>query len=306
MITNQKWNLFEKNWHMSLTMLFGSFIAGATSEGGGAVAFPIMTLFYKISPAVARDFSLLIQAVGMTSASIIILVTRIRILKKVVLLAGIGGFLGIPLGLEISTLLPPPVVKFFFVSLWMAFILVLIFIDRNHTSFRLNHLAIHSNKQKLIFIVLGFIGGIFTGLLGSGIDILIFSYLILKHRVSENIGTPTSVVLMALSSIFGVFWLSSPLTNNIHLEAIDYWLVCIPVVIFGAPLGAIFISKRSQNFIKNFLILSVTIQFFSALFIIKHTFISLSTGFFTLATGIVLFSLMQKQMKSEIVENSID
>ena len=42
---------------MSITMIFGSMIAGATSEGGGAIAFPVMTLALGISPPVARDFS---------------------------------------------------------------------------------------------------------------------------------------------------------------------------------------------------------------------------------------------------------
>ena len=38
-----------------------------TSEGGGAVAFPVMTLALGIPPAVARDFSLMIQSCGMTA-----------------------------------------------------------------------------------------------------------------------------------------------------------------------------------------------------------------------------------------------
>ena len=38
------WNKFEENYFMSLTMYLGSFIAGATSEGGGAIAYPVMTL----------------------------------------------------------------------------------------------------------------------------------------------------------------------------------------------------------------------------------------------------------------------
>ena len=37
---------------------------GMTSEGGGAVAFPVMTLALNITPAVARDFSLMIQSCG--------------------------------------------------------------------------------------------------------------------------------------------------------------------------------------------------------------------------------------------------
>ena len=49
---------------MTVTMLIGSFIGGATSEGGGAVAFPVMTLILKLSPAVARDFSLMVQCCG--------------------------------------------------------------------------------------------------------------------------------------------------------------------------------------------------------------------------------------------------
>ena len=50
-------------------MCLGSFIAGATSEGGGAIAYPVMTLGpWKIAPLIARDFSLMIQSVGMIAA----------------------------------------------------------------------------------------------------------------------------------------------------------------------------------------------------------------------------------------------
>ena len=49
---------------MTITMIFGSAIGGATSEGGGAVAFPVMTLALKIPPSIARDFSLMVQSCG--------------------------------------------------------------------------------------------------------------------------------------------------------------------------------------------------------------------------------------------------
>jgi hypothetical protein len=39
------------NWPITLTMVFGSFIAGATAEGGGAVAFPVFTKALHIAPA---------------------------------------------------------------------------------------------------------------------------------------------------------------------------------------------------------------------------------------------------------------
>jgi hypothetical protein len=67
-------------WYMSVTMIFGSMIAGATSEGGASVAFPVMTLAFGITPAVARDFSFMIQSVGMTAAAFTIFFMKVTYL----------------------------------------------------------------------------------------------------------------------------------------------------------------------------------------------------------------------------------
>ena len=40
-----------------------------TSEGGGAVAFPVMTLGLGLRPAIARDFSMMIQMTGESGIS---------------------------------------------------------------------------------------------------------------------------------------------------------------------------------------------------------------------------------------------
>ena len=52
-------------------------IVGMTSEGGGAVAFPVMTLAFGIKPMVARDFSLMIQSCGMTAAAFTIFFMKV-------------------------------------------------------------------------------------------------------------------------------------------------------------------------------------------------------------------------------------
>ncbi|MEO0975313.1 MAG: sulfite exporter TauE/SafE family protein, partial [Pseudomonadota bacterium] len=52
--------LFQEKWFIMPTMLVGSLIAGATAEGGGAVAFPVLTLGLGVAPHVARDFTLMI------------------------------------------------------------------------------------------------------------------------------------------------------------------------------------------------------------------------------------------------------
>ena len=55
---------FSRFYIMSLTMIFGSLVAGSTPVGGGAVAFPVMVLFIKLSAEDGRDFSLMIQSVA--------------------------------------------------------------------------------------------------------------------------------------------------------------------------------------------------------------------------------------------------
>lgn len=73
------------------------------------------------------------------------------------------------------------------------------------------------------FFPSGFLGGLFTGVAGSGVDICCFCVLTLYFRVSEKIATPTSVVLMAMVSIFGFaykFFLGS-----LAPVAWDYWVV---------------------------------------------------------------------------------
>ena len=64
------------HWESAFTMIFGSFLAGSSPEGGGAVAFPVFTKVLEVPAQVARTFSLSIQAVGMTMAALIILLAR--------------------------------------------------------------------------------------------------------------------------------------------------------------------------------------------------------------------------------------
>ncbi|KJH39648.1 hypothetical protein DICVIV_14471, partial [Dictyocaulus viviparus] len=49
-------SLYETRWQMPLIMVIGALVAGMTSEGGGAVSFPFMTLALQIDPTIARDF----------------------------------------------------------------------------------------------------------------------------------------------------------------------------------------------------------------------------------------------------------
>ena len=92
---NHRWELFSDNWPMSLTMLFGSFIGSSTPQGSAAVGFPVLTKLLQIPAADSRTFGLMVQSVGMTLASVLILARSIRILPKVILWTTLGSALGI-------------------------------------------------------------------------------------------------------------------------------------------------------------------------------------------------------------------
>ena len=90
--------------------------------------------------------------------------------------------------------------------------------------------------QAVVLLFVGFLGGIFSAIAGSGVDICSFSVLsllfrqagsvalypfdllwqLVMFRISEKVSTPTSVVLMAINTMFGEnisdHWRSSTLT----------------------------------------------------------------------------------------------
>ena len=275
---------------MSVTMALGSFIAGATAEGGGAVAFPVMTIIFDISPLIARDFSLIIQAVGMNAAAFAIIASRTKVVWPAIITSGLGGSFGVYLGMTyFSGLLPPGFIKMFFVSFWLGFGFALWMSKR----FQKRYITIESmtDVDHVLLFVVGIVGGIASGLTGSGLDIVIFSVLTLYYRICPTVATPTSVILMGNNALMGVI-LKTSLINGIMTQAIDYWLVCVPIVVIGAPLGALFMKSRSHVFIVNMLITIFVIQFVGALFIIPQNGNTLLFSSAVMGFSIMIYSLL--------------
>lgn len=258
------------NWYMSVTMAFGSFIAGATSEGGGAVAFPVMTLFFEVPPGTARDFSLMIQTVGMNAAAFAIFYLGIRVERHALLWSSLGGALGVIVGMEfIAHLLAPAFAKMLFISCWLAFAFGLYWINRYHD--RETHLSIANflPRHALLLFGTGIIGGVITSITGSGLDIATFALLVLRLRISERVATPTSVCLMAFNAAIAFGYKAWFMEGGMAADAWSYWYACVPIVVVGAPFGAWYIKGKSRRFISNILYTSILIQFVSALVILR-------------------------------------
>ena len=104
-----------------------------TSEGGGSVAFPIMTLAFAIPPTVARDFSLGIQSCGMTAAAFTIFWMRVQVDWHSLIYCSFGGMVGVVIGLQyIDPNLTPAQKKLGFVCVWFSFAFALFLLNRYH------------------------------------------------------------------------------------------------------------------------------------------------------------------------------
>ena len=268
--TPQTLSILQEYWEISLTMVFGSFIAGATSEGGGAVAFPVFTKVLGIAPLDAKIFSLAIQSVGMSAAAFTIIALRIAVEWRVILWASLGGILGMVIGAVIITpLLPPDLIKMLFTAMIVSFALTLFALNWQQRSYN-STLIEFTGKEKIIWLCTGLFGGVMSGLVGNGIDIICFSVMVLLFRLTEKVATPTSVVLMAINAVIG-FCLYLFVLDGFTEQIKNYWLAAIPVVVVGAPLGAYFCSKLSSKLIANTLVCLIMIELISSLLIIPLT-----------------------------------
>ncbi|MCB1174570.1 MAG: sulfite exporter TauE/SafE family protein [Leptospiraceae bacterium] len=294
MVYAEKWHLMLDHWPISLTMVFGSLVAGATSEGGGAIAFPVFTKLLHIQPEIARTFSLAIQTVGMGAASIVILKYRIRIISQAVIYSSLAGCFGFLAGtFLIAPLMPGAWYKIAFTILTASFGFVLFLEFRHSDSARFDQIRYGTRTAWLPLSIVGFAGGICTALVGNGIDFLTFSLLVTYYNISEKVATPTSVLLMALNALFGFavhgFWL-----GTVSGVTFDYWLVCIPIVIFGAPLGALICDHISRRNLIYFLLSLILIELVSTLWIVRFDWVSRIFAPVLFFALVLLFFLLQK------------
>jgi uncharacterized membrane protein YfcA len=271
----------HETWPLGVAMLLGSFIAGATSEGGGAIAFPVMTLLFAIPPMVARDFGLMCQTVGMGAAAIVIVTRRTPIATDALRWALPAGVVGLAFGLRfVAPHLSGPAVKIFFCSLWAAFALAHVRASRTRSA------PVPTSSRRWLGVA-GLIGGVVSSLVGTGLDIVVFSILVLRLGVSETVATPTSVVLMAIGSVCG-FALRA-LEGGPVPEAWAYWWTCVPVVVVGAPLGARFIEGRGRVFLSRLLYVSIVGQLIGALVLLPLTPGLVLFGLTTFVVGVGVF-----------------
>ncbi|MEZ5307756.1 MAG: TSUP family transporter [Pyrinomonadaceae bacterium] len=227
--------IFKSHWMYSVMMIFGASVAGYTPEGGGAVAYPILSLYFKITPPVARDFSLAIQAVGMVSAGIYIVFGKGRDLSffrhiPLFLLFNFIGFAGVS---HFQVGLPFPVFQMIFVSMALAFI-ASFWITRTFGTE--DNFSPDSSRRLVATAVFCMLGGAASAMFGTGSDMLLYILLSVYFGVKEKSGTDLSIVLMGLMSLAGILYRIF-VFGDVNPEVFSMWIVAVPVVTVFAPFG---------------------------------------------------------------------
>lgn len=235
------WATVEAHWPIALAMALGSYAAGSTPMGGGTIGFPVLVLLFGMPASLGRDFSFAIQSIGMTSASILILARR-QPLAEAMLKGGLlGTLVGTPLGiLLLAPWIPDLWIKLLFAVIWASFGVLHLF--------RIGEITSHTGMTEFderwdfrVGLLLGATSGAtVAAVTGVGIDMVLYAALVLLCRADLKIAIPSSVILMAFTSVVGVAVKS--LTTGFQPGTFDNWLAAAPIVALGAPLGTVVVD----------------------------------------------------------------
>ena len=239
------WPSVRGHWPIALAMFFGSYLAGSTPMGGGSVAFPILVLVLGEPAALGRSFAFAIQALGMSSAVFYLLATGRPLAWGVLRWALLGSLVATPIGVAwLAPRVPELGVKLVYAVVWASFGMI--------TLLRLSELAgqtgirdLGPGSERAAGLLAGAIGGgAVASVTGVGADMLLYSLLVLLFRADPRLAIPTAVCSMAFTSVVGVatgalLTAQGPAGPLLHPGVADHWLAAAPVVVLGAPLGAL-------------------------------------------------------------------
>ena len=241
------------HWYYAAMMVAGAFVAGFTPEGGGAVAFPVLNVFLHVDRILARDFSMMIQSVGMTSASIFILSQKDTVVQdyKPLLVFVPVCFVGFLIGMDVLQHIHVYLIQSFFLCLSVTFVIAYYF--SSHRG-RRTRLVLTSCGDRIYLAVVLIAGGMISSLFGTGADIIVYTLLVTHFALTAKNATRMSIVLQACISILGYAYRAF-VDHGLSSYQIKTWLCAYPIVLFMAPFGAYALSRLHVNWMLKAIIL---------------------------------------------------
>jgi uncharacterized protein len=236
-----QWSEVVTHWPISLAMAAGGYVAGATPMGGGTVGFPILVLLFDQPASMGRDFSFAVQSIGMVSASIFIISRRQPLAWTMLKGSMVGSLIGTPVGIAwVAPYVPALMIKVVFAVVWASFGVLHLYRIAEISG----HTGMTESDEKWdwrVGLAVGFFAGLsVTAVTGVGIDMVLYTVLVLLCRADLKIAIPSSVVIMGFSSLTGIVFKN--LTTGLQPGVYENWLAAAPVVALGAPLGAFIVD----------------------------------------------------------------
>ena len=258
-----------REWRMALVMILGSLVAGSTPMGGGAVSFPFLVLWLNVPPDIARNFGLVIQALGMTSAMIFIFCRRVRVQRSVLAWAVAGAAAGMLIGtVAVAPRVPPNFVKLTFTCMWMSFAILTVVRNRELTAISGGR-NVEGAAAMRSGLIVGLVGGIIASIIGVGVEMALYTVLVLSYRSDMKIAVPTAVSGMAVASVMGVA--THLVIGDIPRDVVMKFLAAGPIVIFGAPIGTYILTLVPRIRMLYFISALCVLQFVFTLQSLERT-----------------------------------
>lgn len=276
------------HWESTVTMLFASFLAGSSPEGGGAVAFPVFTKALHTPAELARTFGLSIQAVGMGMASVSILLFRRPIHVRATVVGGAAAVAGFVTSLAVfgrsTDLFWPPSIPTPWIKATFSIVLATtsVLMVRHLRSGRAAGEPLPWNRRLDAGVAaVGLFGGFLSSLTGTGANIALFLFLVVVAGVNPKVALPSAIVVMAAVSVCGLLVLGL-LDGQLRVEVdgsavtsvggepvalpaargdlLGLWLAAVPVVVWGAPLGSWVASLVRETTLVRFVGLLAAVE----------------------------------------------
>lgn len=264
-MSGEKIAALGKHAGIAIAMALGSYVAGSTPMGGGTVGFPILVLLFGEPATLGRDFSFAVQSIGMTSASIFIFCRRQPLEWPMLRWSILGSVVGTPIGiLFVAPLVSSLVIKVLFAVVWASFGVLHLY--------RLQELSRHEGLapdahrfDRVAGLAVGLGAGLtVAAITGVGIDMVLYVVLVLLCHADLKIAIPTSVVIMASTSLIGIA--TKALWSGVEPGVYENWLAAAPIVILGAPLGAFIVDRIGRAPTLYFVSVLCILQFIWTLY----------------------------------------
>jgi uncharacterized membrane protein YfcA len=279
------WPTVASHWPIALAMALGSYFAGSTPMGGGTIGFPVLVLILGEGASLGRDFSFAVQSIGMVSASIFLLASR-RPLEWVLLRwTLVGSLAATPLTVVfIAPLVSETWIKVIFTVIWCSFG-ILHFVKLREIVAAQGVTRTSTVFDREIGLAIGLVGGVVAGLVGVGIDMVLYAVLVLLYRADLKVAIPTSVIAMAFTSLLGVG--TSAALGTLRPEVFGHWIAAAPVVAVGAPFGALVVQYLPRK---------PTLVIVSVLCVVQYVWMLARTqpqgwALFAALAGVVVFNV---------------